>query len=200
MPGLANVDSYPIIVSCRILTYFYKHEQLSSLSQSVSWPLPTNNLIQSLRIITQIANRHFVVVILIATGNASLAASDSELDHIARNSRCPSICLSRVSFYVYDLCVLVGRRRPRSQVVNRWKTIASQYESLSAVFRVASFAIRLTRSRDDLRYKYECCESVEEGEILIDGGLGRDTTREHRRFYGRSCSEDAVEYAIVKFG
>jgi len=64
-PGLANVDSHPIIVLCRIFTYHYEHEQSSSLSQPVSWPLLTNGLIQSLRIITQIANLHFVVVIVI---------------------------------------------------------------------------------------------------------------------------------------
>jgi len=46
-PGLANVDSYPIIVLCRIFTYFYEHEQSSSLSQPVSWPRPTNELGQT---------------------------------------------------------------------------------------------------------------------------------------------------------
>jgi len=43
-PGLANVNSYPIIVLGLIFTYFYEHEQSSSLSQPVSWPRPTNEL------------------------------------------------------------------------------------------------------------------------------------------------------------
>jgi len=107
-PGLANVDSYPILVLCRIFTYLYEHEQSSSLSQPVLWPLPTNGLIQSLRAITQIANLHFAVVIFITTGNASLAASDSEPDHISRNNiRHASVCLV-YNFYRNVLCVLVA--------------------------------------------------------------------------------------------
>jgi len=46
-PVLANVDSYPIIVLWRTFTYFYEHEQSSSLSQPVAWPLPTNGLDQT---------------------------------------------------------------------------------------------------------------------------------------------------------
>jgi len=38
-PGLANVDSYPIIVLCRIFTYFYVHEHSSSLNPPDRWKL-----------------------------------------------------------------------------------------------------------------------------------------------------------------
>jgi len=47
-PVLANVDSCPIIVLYRIFTYFYEHEQSSSLSQPVSWPRSTNELLQTI--------------------------------------------------------------------------------------------------------------------------------------------------------
>jgi len=46
-PVLANVDWYPIIVLCRIFTYFYEHEQSSSFNPSVSWPRQTNEFGQT---------------------------------------------------------------------------------------------------------------------------------------------------------
>jgi len=46
-PVLTNVDSYPIIVLCRIFTYFYVHKQASSLNELVSWPRQTNELVQA---------------------------------------------------------------------------------------------------------------------------------------------------------
>jgi len=112
-PGSANVDPYPIIVSCRICTYLYEHEQSSSLSQPVSWPLPTNGIIQryaplGLLLLTQIANLHFAVVIVIITGNAHwqhrIPNGITSLETIEAQA---SVCLV-CSFYVYDLCILVA--------------------------------------------------------------------------------------------
>jgi len=112
------------------------------------------NLSRRLCIITQIANRHFAVVILNiitrkqATPHWQHRMSDAitSLEIIYATHRSVSCTIFIYTFCVYWSC----RRRPREP-----KLLIA--ESLRALFRLAPFEIRLAskmRSRHDFRYEY----------------------------------------------